>query len=74
MPYENVERVAGETKWIFWNLLKHAIDGITDFSQAPLNILSWFGMFMTFAFFVGNYNRKVIGMILQNQNRYFEGF
>ncbi len=47
MPYENVERVAGETKWSFWKLFKYAIDGIINFSQAPLSIASWFGMFMT---------------------------
>ncbi len=47
LPYENVERVAGETKWNFWKLCKYAVDGIINFSQAPLNISSWFGMFMT---------------------------
>ena len=47
MPYENVERVAGETKWSFWKLFKYAIDGIINFSQAPLSIASWFGMIMT---------------------------
>lgn len=51
-PYENVERVAGETKWNFWKLFKYAIDGIINFSQVPLNIASWFGIFMTFISFV----------------------
>lgn len=51
MPYENTERVAGETKWNFWSLFKYAIDGIINFSETPLNIASWFGMIMTaFAF------------------------
>ncbi len=48
LPYENVERVAGETKWSFWKLFKYAIDGIINFSQAPLSLASWFGMLMTF--------------------------
>lgn len=52
MPYENVERVAGETKWNFWKLFKYAIDGIINFSQAPLSIASWFGMLMTFCSFM----------------------
>ena len=52
LPYENVERVAGETKWSFWKLFKYAIDGIINFSQAPLSIASWGGMFMTFLAFV----------------------
>lgn len=47
LPYENVERVAGETKWSFWKLFKYAIDGIINFSQAPLSIASWFGLLMT---------------------------
>jgi len=47
LPYENVERVAGETKWSFWKLFKYAIDGIINFSQTPLSISSWFGMGMT---------------------------
>ena len=47
LPYENVERVAGESKWSFWKLFKYAIDGIINFSQAPLSIASWFGMLMT---------------------------
>ena len=47
LPYENVERVAGETKWNFWKLFKYAIDGIINFSNAPLSVASWFGMLMT---------------------------
>lgn len=51
LPFENVERVAGQTKWSFWGLMKYAIDGIISFSQAPLDIASWFGILMTgFAF------------------------
>lgn len=52
LPYENVERVAGETKWSFWKLFKYAIDGIINFSQAPLSLASWFGMLMTVFSFV----------------------
>ena len=48
LPFENVERVAGQTKWNFWGLFKYAIDGIIDFSQAPLSVASWFGIGMTF--------------------------
>ena len=38
LPYKNVERVAGETKWNFWKLFKYAIDGIINFSEVPLSI------------------------------------
>ena len=51
LPYQNVERVAGETKWNFWGLLKYAIDGIINFSHVPLSIASWSGIFMTFVSF-----------------------
>ena len=47
LPYENVERVAGETKWNFWKLFQYAVEGIIDFSEVPLSISSWFGMAMT---------------------------
>lgn len=47
MPYENVERVAGETKWNFWKLFKYAISGIINFSQAPLDMVSYIGVFST---------------------------
>lgn len=63
LPYENIERVAGETKWNFWKLFQYAIDGIINFSQAPLSISSWFGICMTFCSFLflsGIIVRKVI--------------
>ena len=47
MPFENVERIAGTTKWSFWKLFRYAFDGIINFSNAPLNIASWFGIMMT---------------------------
>lgn len=52
LPFENVERIAGETKWSFWKLFKYAIDGIINFSQSPLSIASWFGIGMTAISFV----------------------
>ena len=44
IPYENVERVAGETKWSFWKLFLYSIEGITAFSTAPLAIASFMGV------------------------------
>lgn len=48
LPYQNIERVAGETKWNFWKLLKYAFDGIINFSEVPLSIASWSGIGMAF--------------------------
>ena len=44
LEYENVERVAGETKWNFWKLFLYSIEGIIAFSTAPLVLSSVFGM------------------------------
>ena len=44
IEYENVERVAGKTKWSFWKLFKYAIEGITAFSTTPLIISSVIGI------------------------------
>ena len=43
LEYENVNRVAGETKWSFWKLFVYAIDGITAFSTAPLVLSALIG-------------------------------
>ena len=52
LPFENVERVAGQTKWSFWGLFKYAIDGIINFSQVPLDIASYSGVGMTILAFL----------------------
>ena len=52
LPYENVERAAGETKWSFWKLFQYSIDGIINFSQVPLSIASWGGIALTALSFV----------------------
>ncbi len=63
LPYENVERAAGETKWSFWKLLKYAIDGVVNFSQAPLMISAWIGflfMFLSILATVFVFVRKIV--------------
>ena len=44
IEFENVERVAGETKWSFWKLLIYAIEGIVAFSTAPLVLSTLVGL------------------------------
>lgn len=44
IEYENVERVAGETKWSFWKLFIYALDGITAFSTIPLMLSGVIGL------------------------------
>ena len=48
LPYENQERVAGQTTWSFWSLFKYSLDGIVAFSEAPLAIAAFTG-FLSFA-------------------------
>lgn len=52
LEYENVERVAGETKWSFWGLVKYAIEGIVAFSTLPLSIASLMGFIFCFVSFI----------------------
>lgn len=44
IEFENVERVAGETKWSFWKLLLYAIDGMVAFSTMPLSVAALIGI------------------------------
>ena len=44
IPYENVERVAGETTWSFWNLLLYSLEGFVAFTTIPLSIASVMGI------------------------------
>ena len=52
LEFENVERVAGETKWSFWKLFVYAIDGIVAFSTAPLTMVSLLGLIMCLVAFI----------------------
>ena len=44
MSYDNVERVAGQTKWSFKKLMKYSWDGIISFSSAPLKFATGCGV------------------------------
>lgn len=52
IEFENVERIAGESKWSFWSLLKYAIDGITSFTTAPLRFASVVGATVSLSSFI----------------------
>lgn len=45
LEYENVERVAGETKWSITRLLKYSMQGIISYSVKPLFFAIYLGMF-----------------------------
>lgn len=50
--YENVERVAGETKWSFFKLFLYSIEGIVAFSTAPLALAFIMGVLLSFISFL----------------------
>ncbi|SEQ07548.1 Glycosyltransferase involved in cell wall bisynthesis [Lachnospiraceae bacterium RM5] len=52
IPYENVERTIGSSKWSFWSLFKYAVDGITAFSLAPLKLVTLCGFLISFFAFI----------------------
>ena len=52
LSYGNVQRVAGKSDWTIWQLFRYAMDGISDFSQAPLNITLWLGFISFFVSFI----------------------
>lgn len=61
--YENVERVAGKTKWSFWKLFLYSIDGIIGFSTKPLAfsaIAGIIGILLSFAFIVFIIVRRLV--------------
>ena len=52
LPFENQERVAGETKWSFWGLLVYAVQGIVGFSTAPLVFVALLGVLLCLGAFL----------------------
>jgi len=63
VEHENVERVAGETKWSFWKLFRYAIDGIVAFTTAPLRFATYCGFFfasLAFIYIVYYFIRAII--------------
>lgn len=47
MSYDNIERVAGKTKWSFRKLFDYSLDGIVSFSDVPLK-LATFSAFLSY--------------------------
>ncbi len=48
LEYENVERVAGVTKWSFWKLFLYSVEGFVAFSTTPLVFSILLGLIMLF--------------------------
>ncbi len=52
IEFENVKRVAGETKWSFFKLFRYALDGIVAFSTSALSISSFLGLIFCLLAFI----------------------
>lgn len=64
LPFEVQEREIGVSKWSVWSLTKYAVQNITSFSGAPMQLVSLLGFIM---FFVS----VILGV--QSLYRYFTG-
>lgn len=61
--YDNIERIAGKTKWSFWKLFLYSIDGIIGFSTKPLAfsaIAGILGILLSFILIVFIIIRKLV--------------
>ena len=52
LEYENVSRVAGETKWSFFKLFAYAIEGIVAFTTVPLTLAALVGLLFCLIAFI----------------------
>ena len=54
VEFDVQEREAGESKWSFKSLVQYAVNNITSFSAAPMQIVTFFGVvFFVFAVLLG---------------------
>lgn len=60
LEYENIERVAGTTKFNFWKLFKYSLECIIAFSTAPLVLASFIGILFTAIAFI-----SIIALIIR---------
>ena len=60
IEFENVRRIAGESKWTMWGLMKYALDGFIDFAEAPLKFVGVLGGLTTLCYFIIEFLKTVI--------------
>lgn len=66
ISFENRERSAGETTWNFWSLFKYSIEGVVNFSEAPLNIATFVGVVSCVASVIAMLYFFIINLITKN--------
>jgi putative teichoic acid/polysaccharide glycosyl transferase, family 2 len=53
LPYENRERLAGNTSWSFFSLFSYSLEGFISFSETPLDIANFLGLITFFFALIG---------------------
>ncbi|MBQ3589821.1 MAG: glycosyltransferase family 2 protein [Clostridia bacterium] len=66
MSYDNIERVAGKTKWSFKKLFNYSVDGIVSFSDVPLKFAT-FNAFLCYALAIPPLVMMIISLV-QGEN------
>ena len=52
IPYENIERVAGESAWSFRQLVRYSVEGVVAFTTIPLTIVIFLGTILSVVAFL----------------------
>ena len=52
IEYENIERIAGESTWSFWGLIKYSIEGLVAFTTLPLSVSTFLCMVFSVIAFI----------------------
>jgi len=65
LEFQNVERIAGETKWSFWRLFKYAVEGIVSFTTVPLRMATITGFIVSGLAFLYMIYYVIIAIIFQ---------
>jgi len=64
--YDRLERTAGKTKFSLRKMMSFALDGISSFSNVPLRIITWLGVFI----FIGSLiiSLWILWVVIQDKN------
>jgi len=64
--YDREPRLGGHTTWNYWKLANFAMEGVTSFSDVPLQIISFLGLAISFFSFL--YGLFLIGLTIFHGN------
>ncbi|UQS86406.1 glycosyltransferase family 2 protein [Nicoliella spurrieriana] len=53
IEYDGVPRAVGQTHWSMYQLINYSLEGIVDFSDAPLKLSTFVGLFSCFLSIIG---------------------